>query len=99
MKCPCCGSETEEVSIDHIKFGPIQKKVIEGIKLFKINGISMEALIPLVYQPEEEPEYPEGILRTTIYELNKKLSPYNIKIENTMGKGHGMKALYRLKYE
>lgn len=93
-QCPCCGHElTADMLLPKApQLSPLQRRILERVRLSRQGGVSMAGLIDAVYPYGSGPDCPDVTLRTHIWFLNQKLKPLGLQVRGGWSRGN----LYRL---
>ncbi len=85
--CPTCGHPIPEDHLPGIHFSPLQGKIFKIISRRSPAGISQEDLADVVYADRRDggPINARVTIRTTIYQINRKLIPHRLRITGRGG--------------
>lgn len=99
MKCPCCGGEVDELSLErllYLPYSPVLMTVIRRMVKSHPIGVSMDTLLFEVYGANgNQPENASNCISLAMLRLRKKIEPLGWTVpKGTGGRDHGQ--LYRL---
>lgn len=75
FKCPCCGTEQEVDHPDKL-LNVVAGRVKRGIIRHLLNGPHTKVSLIVLLYDDEEPDWADGVIDTTIHRLRRQLRPY-----------------------
>ncbi len=84
--CPTCGHPVPDDYVPGLILSPEQKKIFKIVCRRSPEGISQDDLANILYADRRDggPNNAQVTIRTTIYNINRKLIPYRLRI---LGRG------------
>ena len=86
--CKSCGHPLINDLIPELKLTGMQKRILEIVNRRSPTGISMQELASAVYadDPDGGPLNAGSSLRSTVFQLNRKLKPHGLRVYGKIGR-------------
>lgn len=97
--CPCCGGRAPSIPVRALEAAPVTstgRLIVGALIRAHPNVIPSDRMVDLIYAGAIIPNEPEKCMRDHLDRARRSIEQCGWTIVNTMGKGRGVRAEYRL---